>query len=115
MMRRIILVLSIVAIGAAAPARAWCEASCVAARSEDASHCPSHDPAGNTTAISAAGIDECPALEEAKPTPLGRVDANLLTVTFDTSAPSPSAIGSPTLTRPHSATTVFERNTPLRI
>lgn len=115
MMRRIILVLSIVVIGAAAPARAWCEASCVAPRTDDASHCPSHDPAGGTTAISTAGLDECPALEAAKPTTLARLDASVLTVAFDTFASRTSAIASPMRVRPHRATTVFERSTPLRI
>jgi hypothetical protein len=114
-MQRIILVLSMIVIGAAAPARAWCEASCLAPKHDSPSHCPSHDPGGGTTAISASGIDECPALNSARPVAPARLDASAAVVAVDAPELRTSAIHSPALTRPHSPTTVFERSTPLRI
>jgi len=63
-----ILVIALL-IGAAAPARAWCEATCLepAAHSESARpHCPSHEsPLGPS--LSAAGIADCPSIESARP------------------------------------------------
>lgn len=114
-MRRIILVLSIAVIAAAAPARAWCEASCLEPRHDSASHCPSHQPARDATAIAATGVDECPALDSARPATPARLEANAVIQVFHAPELKTSAILSPTPVRPHSAATIFERATPLRI
>ena len=114
-MRRIIFLLFVIAIGAAAPARAWCEASCLAPKHDGAAHCPSHGPAGDATSISSTSTSECPALEMARPIAQARVDAGAVVVAFQTPALKTSAIDSPRIVRPHTATTVFERSTPLRI
>ena len=114
-MHRIITLLSVIVIGAAAPARAWCEASCLAPKHDSPSHCPSHDPADSTTSMSGASLDECPVLETARTTAPARLDASAVVTAFQAPALKRSAIDSPTLVRPHSATTVFERDTPLRI
>jgi len=63
-----ILVIALL-VGAATPARAWCEATCLApaAHSDSAKpHCPSHDSSSNGPVLSAAGA-ECPAIESARP------------------------------------------------
>lgn len=114
-MRRIILVLSVIVLGGAAPARAWCEASCLAPTHDSSSHCPSHDPADNAAAISADDAGECPALESARTAAPARVDANTLVSVIDLPARTPSAIHAPVVVRPYGATTIFERSTPLRI
>lgn len=114
-MRRIVLVLSVIALAAAAPARAWCEASCLAPEHDRPSHCPSHDPAETTASISASGIEECPVLESARQSAPARLEASTVVTELAAPAPKTSAIHSPTVVRPHSATTVFERSTPLRI
>src|SRR5262245_46325247 len=55
-------------IAVAAPARAWCEATCLSPATETSStHCPSHDTS-NKTALN-ADASECPALEVAQPSP----------------------------------------------
>lgn len=115
MFGRVIILLATVLFGAAAPARAWCEASCLAPEHGTAAHCPSHEPAGSTTAISASSIDDCPALESARQAAPGRVDAHIGVIASPSPAPKTSAIHAPALSRAHSATTVFERSTPLRI
>jgi hypothetical protein len=114
-MHRIIVLLSVVVLGAAGPARAWCEAACLAPEHGTAAHCPSHDPAGPATSISATSIDECPALESARQAAPGRADAHTGVVASHAAAPKTSAIHAPALTGCRSATTVFERSTPLRI
>ena len=102
-------------VGAGAPARAWCEATCVAPAAERQSHCPTPDPAGGTTALSASIVDECPVLESARPPAPARLDVQA----------APAAVNLPTpFTRthilisfegPYTAATVFERCVPLRI
>jgi hypothetical protein len=113
-MRRIILVLAVLVIGAAAPARAWCEASCLAPKDDTPSHCPSHQPAGAATSISGTIVDECPVLDSARPTVPARLDA-AVAVAVHPPALKTSAIPSPAVVRPDNASTVFERSTPLRI
>jgi len=60
-------------VGATAPARAWCEASCVApahhAGESAMPHCPAHD-ATSGTKITAATNADCPVVEAARPTQL---------------------------------------------
>jgi hypothetical protein len=107
------VLLVVALVGAASPARAWCEADCLAP-AEAASHC-GHEPAGDGTNLSAAAIDDCPVLESARPTPATRIDAQAAVV----ATPVPTLTARPpqsaTAVRPRSATTVFERSTPLRI
>jgi len=64
-----ILVIALL-VGAAAPARAWCEATCLgpATHSESAKpHCPSHESTPNGSSLSAADLADCPAIESARP------------------------------------------------
>jgi hypothetical protein len=115
MLRRLVIMLAIAVVAAAAPARAWCEAACLAPTAESTPHCPTHEPAGDTATISASSIDDCPILEAARPPLQARLDFQALAVgtyapALDTGTPvTPSSV------RPHSATTIFERCTPLRI
>ena len=113
-MHRLIALLSVAVLGAAAPTRAWCEAACLAP-TESTQHCPTHEPSGDTATISASDIGDCPILESARPPISARVGVQA--VAIGTYAPllNPPSQLTPSLVRPHSATTVFERCTPLRI
>ena len=114
MLRRLFIVLAITVVATAAPARAWCEAACVAP-AETNQHCPKHEPSGDTATISASSIDDCPILESVRPTLQARLD--LLAVAAGTYAPVLNTRTSvtPSAVRPHRTATVFERCTPLRI
>jgi hypothetical protein len=114
-MPRLIVLLAAIVIGAAAPARAWCEASCLAPKPDVRSHCPSHQPASDATTISAIAIDECPALDSARPATPARLDAAAVVIAVHTPTKTTAAIHLPTSALPHHASTVFERATPLRI
>ena len=72
-MHRLIALLSVAVIGAAAPARAWCEAACLAP-TESKQHCPAHESPSDIATISASSIDDCPILESARPTLQARLD-----------------------------------------
>jgi hypothetical protein len=63
-----ILVIALL-VGAAAPARAWCEATCLAPPASQSAkpHCPSHEPSPDGAAISAADGADCPVIESARP------------------------------------------------
>jgi hypothetical protein len=115
MLRRLVIMLAIAVVAAAAPARAWCEAACLAPTAESTPHCPTHQPAGDTATFSASSIDDCPILEAARPPLHARLD--LHAVVGSTQAPALNARTpvTPSLVRPHSASSVFERCTPLRI
>jgi hypothetical protein len=68
--QRLAIVLVALLVGGTAPARAWCEATCLApAESSTSSHCPSHDSSSTGTSISAAAIDDCPLVTSARPAP----------------------------------------------
>jgi len=108
------VLLAVAALGSAAPMRAWCEATCLAP-TQSQQHCPSHEPAGDTTTISASSIDDCPVLEAARPPISARVDSQAIAVGTYAPALNPPSQLTPSFVRPHSATTVFERCTPLRI
>ena len=114
-MVRWIVVTCAVMLGAAAPARAWCEATCLAPAADTQSHCPTHEPADGTATISASIIDECPVLESARPNAPARLG---LQAALDR-AYVPSLIVrthvTPVFDRSHNPATVFERCTPLRI
>jgi hypothetical protein len=114
-MRRIILLLAVIVIGAAAPVRAWCEASCLVPAHDTTSHCPSHQQERDGTSISSTSLDACPALDSARPTAPARLDTVAAIAVFHAPELRTSAIQTPMRIRPHSASTVFERSTPLRI
>jgi hypothetical protein len=114
-MRRIILLFSVIVVGAAAPVRAWCEASCLAPAPDTPSHCPSHQPERDAASISSASSNECAVLDSARPAAPARLDAGAAIAHAHAPELKTSASLSPTATRPHNATTVFERSTPLRI
>ena len=57
---RAAIILVALLIATAAPARAWCEATCLApAESSSQAHCPSHESTTDTS-ISGTVIDDCP-------------------------------------------------------
>ena len=114
MLRRLFIVVGIAAVAAAAPARAWCEATCLAP-AETRQHCRPHEPAGDTRSISASGIADCPVLESARPPLAARLDVYAVAAGTHAPALHPPSLLTPSVVRPHSATTVFERCTPLRI
>jgi hypothetical protein len=65
----LVLVIALL-VGAAAPVRAWCEATCLgpAAHADSAKpHCPSHESSSNGSSLSADGIADCPTIESARP------------------------------------------------
>jgi hypothetical protein len=113
---RLVALLAVVVIGGAAPARAWCEATCLEAPHQSAApHCPSHESTDDGSVMSATTIDQCPVIDSARPTAPARMDA-----------PSPFAVNAapalrtpsrraPAPARRAGGTTVLERNTPLRI
>jgi hypothetical protein len=115
MLRRLLIVLAIAVVGAAAPARAWCEAACLAPTPESTPHCPTHEQPGDATTISATSIDDCPILEAARPTLQARLDLHaVISSTYAPALNTHTAL-TPSCVRPRSATSVFERCTPLRI
>ena len=114
---RLAIVLLAVVIGAVAPARAWCEASCLApvpAASSSKSHCLTHDSSSSQQSISAAAIDNCPVIESARPIP-ARLDVQVFSrVALPYLAPSaPRHLSTPA--PPHLTATVCKLLTPLRI
>ena len=112
---RILAFVAAAVLAAAAPARAWCEASCLTAAAGAAAHCPSHEPANSETLISSSTGADCPVLESARATTAARIDAAAtIVVTHAPVVTAPSPRLRPPV-RPSSASTVFERNTPLRI
>jgi hypothetical protein len=112
-MRCVVLACALM-LGAAAPARAWCEAMCLAP-SAAGSHCPSHDPVDGTTNISAGGGDDCPVIESARPPIPVRLDVHTAGgAGFRPEISAPTNVAR-SFVRPQSATTVFQRGTPLRI
>jgi hypothetical protein len=112
--RRVAVIVIAVLIGAAAPARAWCEATCLVATQDAKPHCPSHD-ATTGLGISAADSADCPIVETARSITSARIELKStaitvlsvqFAVTFD-----PIRI----VAASHHVTTVFQRHTPLRI
>jgi hypothetical protein len=68
--QRLSILIVALLIGAAAPARAWCEATCLvpAGQTESAKpHCPSHESTPSGPSLSAAGTADCPSIESARP------------------------------------------------
>jgi hypothetical protein len=113
--KRWIVIVCAVVLGAAAPARAWCDATCVAPNAQGEAHCPSHEPADGATSISGTSLDECPVLESARPTAPARLDVHAPLVEGYVPATVSRTCATASSARPHSVTTVFERGTPLRI
>jgi hypothetical protein len=112
---RLGIVIAVIVIGTAAPARAWCEATCLAPASTSESHCPTHDPADGTTAVAASSIDDCPVLASARLTAPARLDVQASAISASVPQPPARARVARPASLPRSATTVFERCTPLRI
>jgi hypothetical protein len=114
-MSRWLLLACALIVGAAAPVRAWCEATCLAPTAEKPSHCPAQQPADGAATISASIIDECPVLESARPNVAARLDLQAALVR----AYLPSLIVrthiTPSFDCSPNPATVFERCTPLRI
>jgi hypothetical protein len=106
-------------IGAAAPVRAWCEATCLAPahRADDSSkaHCPTHDPAASETSIASTTIDDCPVVESARPTAVARLDLKAAIVTIESPQFAATFVSASLAAVSSQATTVFQRHTPLRI
>jgi hypothetical protein len=111
---RLVIILLALLIGAAAPARAWCEASCLAAPSTT-EHCPTRDAASGELSITAAAIDNCPVLEAARPATSGRIELKAAFVTIASPQIVARRMSIATITATPAATAVVQRHTPLRI
>ena len=112
---RLAIVLLAVVIGGAAPARAWCEATCLApAEASSKAHCPTQDTPSNDLSLSGMAIDDCPVIESARPSQ-ARFDVQLFVpVTFAQlarSAPQHPGTRAPL----HLPASALARLTPLRI
>ena len=115
MLRRLVIMSAIAVVAAAAPMRAWCEAACLAPTTESTQHCPAHEPAGDTATFSASSIDDCPILEAARPPLQARLDFQAVAIGTHAPARDPGTHVTLSPVRPHRASSVFERCTPLRI
>lgn len=102
-------------VGAVAPARAWCEATCLAPAEQSESHCRTSDPADGSTSVSANVLDECPVLESARPSVAGRLEMSTPPIAATQPVETAPTTLSSISVHAHCATTVFERCTPLRI
>jgi hypothetical protein len=112
---RLAVVLVALFLGAAAPVRAWCEASCLAPLANGTkSHCPTTTPAPAGSAMSASVMDECPVVASARPT-AAREDLKALKVTAQLPQIAFSTSISIVASVPHRSISVFQRHTPLRI
>jgi hypothetical protein len=111
---RFAVILFALLIAAAAPARTWCEATCLAPASTE-THCPSHEPAQSGKAIGTASIDNCPVLDSARPTTIARVELKATIVTTDLPQFTPSRASSARIAVTPPVTTVFQRHIPLRV
>jgi hypothetical protein len=114
---RVIALVSVLLVGLAAPARAWCEASCLAPAHTGSAkpHCPTHEPASSGTSLSATVLNDCPVVESARPTITARLDVQAIAVTPIAFPAHTRLTLASSFVRPHGVTTVFERSTPLRI
>jgi hypothetical protein len=111
---RVFVVFVALLIGAAAPARAWCEATCLAPAHDAAKpHCPAHDSTTGS-ALSASDNGDCPVVESARPIP-AKVDlqASAIETFKHLSTPAPSHLR--TIAPSHFRTLASRRLTPLRI
>jgi hypothetical protein len=112
--QRLLVLLAILVVGAAAPARAWCEATCIAPTANTEPHCPSHDEPAQTTSIAASTAEQCPVLESARPTAPARLALHSSSVAhYLPDFTTPIRIAASFDRSRHA--TVFERCTPLRI
>ena len=68
---RVLIAIVACVVALAAPARAWCEASCQAP-AESHGHCPAHQ--SSTSPVLDASDSSCPVLDTARPTPPARVE-----------------------------------------
>jgi hypothetical protein len=102
-------------VAAAAPLRTWCETSCLAPLDGSQSHCPSANPVDSGVQVSGSAVADCPVLETARPAGAARLDvhAGVVVTPAHELTPQSHLVFSPS--RPSSASTVFERCTPLRI
>ena len=65
--KRLAILFVAVLVGSTAPARAWCEATCLAPVASTTPHCPAHEPSSDTPAIASADSVDCPVVESARP------------------------------------------------
>jgi hypothetical protein len=113
---RLAIVLLALLTGAAAPARAWCEATCLApAEASSKAHCPSHESTSTGVAMSATAIEDCPVVDAARPTTIARPELKAAIVTIESPQVGPTFAQLAIVGIPSHVTTVFERHTPLRI
>jgi hypothetical protein len=112
---RVAIILVALLIGVAAPARAWCEATCLApAEASSKSHCPTPHAPSDDPSISGTEIDDCPVIEPGRPSQ-ARFDVQVFVpVTFAQLAQS--APQHPSTPAPqHLPASALARLTPLRI
>jgi len=98
--KRLSILIVALTIGAAAPARAWCEATCLEQAAHPGSakpHCPLHESTPSGPSLSAADSVDCPSIESARPTqakldsalaPIGVTARTLAAMHPGTQAPS---------------------------
>jgi hypothetical protein len=117
LVQRLSIVIVALLVGAAAPARAWCEATCLATAHQESAkpHCPSHEPSPDGPSIAAADTADCPVIESARPVPTKPyLNHSIVTAASHLRTPAPSHL------RTHApshirASRFFERAVPLRI
>jgi hypothetical protein len=114
--KRVSILIVTILIGAAGPARAWCEATCLAPshQSDAGPHCPSHEETPDRAAMSATSIVDCPAVEAARPIQ-AKVDFALAPIAAGAGTVVPSHLRTvaPPHLRTHARTHL--RHIPLRI
>jgi hypothetical protein len=114
--QRLSILIVALLIGAAAPARAWCEATCLApSPSESATpHCPSHEQPTDGPSLSAAADADCPAIDSARRIQV-KVDFSLAPVPVSANALAPPHTGTIALRHPGTQAPRHPRSLPLRI
>jgi hypothetical protein len=101
-------------VGTAAPARAWCEAACLAPAHDAKPHCPSHDSTTGT-GITAADNADCPVVDTGRSTTSARIELKSTTIAV-LSFQFALTFGPIRVVAAHpQVATVFQRHTPLRI
>ena len=77
MVSRVVIAIVACVVALAAPARVWCEASCLAPV-ESHGHCPAHQ--SSTSPVLDAADGSCPVLDTARPTSPARVEVASLAI-----------------------------------
>jgi hypothetical protein len=115
--KRLSLLIVALVIGAAAPARAWCEATCLGPATHSASakpHCPSHESTPNGSSLSATDFADCPTLESARPV-LAKLNFAIAVTDIAPHARAPKHPCTSALPHPCTSAPLHLIDTPLRV